>query len=664
MRRGSRLGTLFAAVLAGLAQAAALPAGSVPSQAPSDAPPSAPSAVPQGPRPAAQPATSASSSGTVLAVGESVNMTLSQGESWRGVVESVSSDSTLIVHAHVWRARSCAEGAAMDGTCIFGLKLLGSSTPHGLPIEQIDEHQHLAGKPYELIVSSCALRRHARGDPPVSSYHVSVLGWDGVSELSLSTEQSRLPMLRPYCPVEAQARPPALHSHAAVLVGLDQHAAAATGFQFGRAPGGQSGTMFVFGGNLLGSGPHSTSIPGEEDRPDDRRRLNRDIDSRRLNPISVEPISVDPFGLNRDSDSRRLNPISVRPRPHQPSDELWALDVGTRTWHRMGPPEGVRAGGAGASQPGSGGGGATWPSARSAHSMTRSSRGDIYVFGGRASDVMGDGEPFSTALNDLWVLGYMEGAAHTGNGSTGGAGGDQAGVGGGDGGAGDQGGGGGASGGGVRGSAVYWRQLLPIGASPQGRRYHAAAAVRVPGEGENLVIIGGLSEPALEWDGFTPAGQDDRSPTGTALRGAVVLRDVWRLPLAPATVGSAATPFSDALASGDGTVSWQPHATMRVANPREATEQPAERYGHSACGWQGIVFVFGGVHKWVPSDAGMADAPALGIASDLWELRLEGRGQWVRVQGGGAAGGRRAGRSTRPRWWGMSCWFTEASTPG
>jgi len=97
-------------------------------------------------------------------------MTLTQGESWRGVVEHISTESPLVVHAVVSRARGCAEGAAADGACIFGLKLLGSSALHGLPIEQIDEHQHTADKPYELIVPSCVLRRHAHGHPATSSY--------------------------------------------------------------------------------------------------------------------------------------------------------------------------------------------------------------------------------------------------------------------------------------------------------------------------------------------------------------------------------------------------------------------------------------------------------------------------------------------------------------
>jgi len=46
----------------------------------------------------------------------------------------------------------------------------------------------------------------------------------------------------------------------------------------------------------------------------------------------------------------------------------------------------------------------------------------------------------------------------------------------------------------IAGGRVDWRQLLPSGAAPPSRRYHAAAVVTVPGEGEALVIVGGLSE--------------------------------------------------------------------------------------------------------------------------------------------------------------------------
>ncbi|EOD09390.1 hypothetical protein EMIHUDRAFT_448337 [Emiliania huxleyi CCMP1516] len=210
-----------------------------------------------------------------MLVGASINMTLSSGQSWQGVVSGISGDTPLIVRAEVIRGLRCAEGAAEDGACIFGLKLFGSTAPSGVPTEQIDEKQHSAGRPYELIVSSCTLRGNLRGTPPRASYHVSLLGWDGASDLTLSTFEADAPLLRPYCVPAGSAAPSPRHSHGAALVS-SRHA--------------RGDLMLMFGGSLQHGQPPSEGA----------------------------------------GDGLVLSAA-------RPSAELWALHVPSRTWRLLGP---------------------------------------------------------------------------------------------------------------------------------------------------------------------------------------------------------------------------------------------------------------------------------------------------------------------------------------
>ena len=283
-------------------------------------------------------------------------MTLSSGQSWQGVVSGISGDTPLIVRAEVIRGLRCAEGAAEDGACIFGLKLFGSTAPSGVPTEQIDEKQHSAGRPYELIVSSCTLRGNLRGTPPRASYHVSLLGWDGASDLTLSTFEADAPLLRPYCVPAGSAAPSPRHSHGAALVS-SRHA--------------RGDLMLMFGGSLQHGQPPSEGA----------------------------------------GDGLVLSAA-------RPSAELWALHVPSRTWRLLGPdvlpPQPLRPV-AGADSNWSAAppraalptdlAAGMWPAPREAHTLTATGSGLALLFGGLSrADERSPGSAPTQNLNDLWEI--------------------------------------------------------------------------------------------------------------------------------------------------------------------------------------------------------------------------------------------------------------------
>jgi len=523
-----------------------------------------------------------------MLVGASINMTLSSGQSWQGIVSGISGDTPLIVRAEVIRGLRCAEGAAEDGACIFGLKLFGSTAPSGVPTEQIDEKQHSAGRPYELIVSSCTLRGNLRGTPPRASYHVSLLGWDGASDLTLSTFEADAPLLRPYCVPAGSAAPSPRHSHGAALVS-SRHA--------------RGDLMLMFGGSLQHGQPPSEGA----------------------------------------GDGLVLSAA-------RPSAELWALHVPSRTWRLLGPdvlpPQPPRPV-AGADSNWSAAppraalptdlAAGMWPAPREAHTLTAAGSDLALLFGGLSrADARSPGSELTQNLNDLWEISLGRPSSRPLSASaTAERAGDATGSGG---------GGGPADGmaGAVEAPSPVWRRLFPAGSSPSPRRHHAMVAVSLPADDEAmgsrggasreaLLLVAGLSEIAADASlGGEPGGGGgggfrsvrlavSRSPPN------IVLRDVWRLWLPP---------------SADGTVRWEPLA-VRVADRADAVQgddKPAERYGHTAVAFGERAFVYGGVRESARAREG-DQTSRFGVSSDVWEVNAA-TGEWRAVKAAGPPRGR------------------------
>ena len=131
-------------------------------------------------------------------VGVDLFVSLAEGSWWRTSFATQHSSSPLQISVTLKSSTGCSEGAATDGTCMFGLKLYGSK--HGPPTaddyEQHDEGSHHAGEEYRLLVPACSLQNAGR-------YYIGLRGWDGTNQIKLRADEGA-----PHCPPIAPYPPP------------------------------------------------------------------------------------------------------------------------------------------------------------------------------------------------------------------------------------------------------------------------------------------------------------------------------------------------------------------------------------------------------------------------------------------------------------------------
>ena len=146
-------------------------------------------------------------------------MSLAEGQWWRTSFHTEQWNSPLQISVKVKSSEGCSEGAAADGTCIFGLKLYGSQQGPPTPgdNEQSDEGSHYTGEEYRLLVPACSLQGS------MGRYHIGLRGWDGTNQIELRADEVRFPLSQPVCPTLGNLSlgrniPMPRHSHGATLL--------------------------------------------------------------------------------------------------------------------------------------------------------------------------------------------------------------------------------------------------------------------------------------------------------------------------------------------------------------------------------------------------------------------------------------------------------------
>ena len=135
-------------------------------------------------------------------MGVDLFVSLAEGSWWRTSFATQHWSSPLQISVTLKSSTGCSEGAATDGTCMFGLKLYGSK--HGPPTaddyEQHDEGSHHAGEEYRLLVPACSLQNAGR-------YYIGLRGWDGTNQIKLRADEGA-PHCPPIAPYPAADRSP------------------------------------------------------------------------------------------------------------------------------------------------------------------------------------------------------------------------------------------------------------------------------------------------------------------------------------------------------------------------------------------------------------------------------------------------------------------------
>ena len=611
---------------------------------------------------------------TLLPLGSTRTVRVREKEWWHSRVDlsAIPKSSPVAVSVRVLHSEECSEGTSADGSCRFGLKVFGSTRgPKHVDRKVLDSSELVGGArewqsegSYALVASACELRAAHN-----ATFHVSIYGWDGTNDVAIVATPITT-FIEPFCNYDlaaptagdtesgttaraavafdadallrgsvARVAPSARQGHAAAFLPTDSSTApnspCSSTAAAAAANGGNAsilgayaddlgcGSLFVFGGErpydatAEAGGARAAALSADAARP------------------SAAALSADRVAMSR-------------------SDELWRLDLSTRSWEQLRAPEACEADGA------TGGTSAsdaydthhssshhargsrryspepTWPPERSGHSLTSAptAMGPILLLFGGVTD--------AGIVADLWMYNAtVDHRVPTGRAGTrppspppcnqsspwtrlqvGTSGWRYS-----------------SSPNPLDSHSAYGETYLGYGSgygysfSPKPRYQHAAIILRsesaADGTSGALLVMGGLSgAPGDEVLGGR-RGLAATDVTSLKLRerlgeGMHVLADVWRL----------------GIGGNDGGVvrTWQ-----RLQDRFPPTgEEPARRFGHSIAGLpDGEVFLFGGrVVTETYVGASRRAASLLYMSSDAWIFGggREGGGEWIPVRSKGGEG--------------------------